>query len=63
MGNIILNPLNYSSMAVTAASGALFVDVSGLLGAMWKVVINPESVQKLAPMTSTKQTDGLADAE
>jgi len=62
-GYIILNPQYYSATALTTASSALFVDVLGLLVAVWKVVLNPESVSKLAPVTSTKQTDIIADAE
>jgi len=50
-GYVILNPASYSTATVTAATGALFVDVLGLMGAIWKVVLNPDTVTKLDPVT------------
>lgn len=52
-GYIILNPANYSVATTTAAAAALFVDILGLLAAMWKVVLNPETVTRLDPVTET----------
>ena len=60
-GYIILNPQVYSETAVTVASSALFADVLGLLAAVWKVVLNPETVSKLSPVTSVKQIDKFSD--
>ncbi|WP_286267026.1 hypothetical protein [Thalassotalea atypica] len=60
-GYMILNPTEYSSTSITAASGALFVDVLGLLGAVWKVVLNPESVSKISPVSSSKPIDKFVD--
>lgn len=62
-GYIILNSSGYSTATVTAAAGALFVDVLGLMGAIWKVVLNPESVTKLGPVTETTDLDRLPTAE
>lgn len=62
-GYIVANPADYSPAAVTAASGALLVDVLGLLGAVWKIVLSPESVTKLSPVTTTVQIGRIADSE
>ena len=54
---IILNAGEFSSPTVAAASAALFADVLGMIGAVWKVVVNPDSVTRLEPVTRR----GLAD--
>lgn len=50
-GWIVLKAADYPAAAVTAASATLFGDVLGLLIAVWKVVLNPSSGSKLAPVT------------
>lgn len=57
-GFIVLNPGSYSGTAVTAASGTLFVDMVGLVGAVFKVVLTQSSVVKLAPVTASRQQRG-----
>jgi hypothetical protein len=37
---------------LTTASSALFVDVVGLMLAVWKIVLNPGSITKLEPVSS-----------
>lgn len=59
-GYIVWSPGGYPASAVTAASAALFVDVLGVLGTVWKVVLKPVPSTKLMPVTSTKQLDQLA---
>ena len=58
-GYIILNSSNYSVATVTVATSALFVDVLGLMGAIWKVVLNSESVTVLNPVTGTTDLRNL----
>jgi hypothetical protein len=48
---IMLNPTAYDANTITAATAGLLVDVVGLVSATWKVVLNPKSVGKLAPLT------------
>lgn len=48
---IILHPDLYNGPTVVAATSALLVDVLGLLIATWKLVLNPGSSPKLAPVT------------
>lgn len=44
---------SFSSVVVTAASGALFVDVLGIVGTTWKLVLQqPDGTKALAPVTS-----------
>jgi len=52
-GYIIIDSNIYSVTTVAAAAAALFVDVLGLLSAIWKVVLNQESVTKLSPVTES----------
>jgi hypothetical protein len=49
---ILFNHTSFTFTIVTAASGALFADVIGLIVAVWKVVLNPGSVTKLEPIIS-----------
>ena len=44
------DPVKYE---VDKETGALFVDVLGLVISVWKVVLNPGSVTKLEPVTSS----------
>ena len=49
-GYILINSASYVSTVVTSAGAALFLDVLGLLAAVWKVVLNPGSVTRLEPI-------------
>lgn len=52
---ILFNSGSFSNTVVTAAGGALFVDVLGLLLSVWKIVLNPKSITKLSPVTQIEQ--------
>ena len=43
---------HFPATVLTAAGSALFVDVVGLMLAVWKIVLNPGSVTKLDPVSS-----------
>ena len=45
---------------VTSAGAVLFADVTGLLIAVWKLVLNPQSATRLEPLT---QMGGKLDEE
>lgn len=60
---IVINPSAYSATAVTTATGTLFVDVLGLFAAVWKVVLKPESITKLAPVTSGSKLPKLPEVQ
>jgi hypothetical protein len=49
---ILVNGDKFAQPVVASAGAALFVDVLGLLIAVWKIVINPASMTKLAPVTT-----------
>ena len=42
----------FPASIVTAASAVIFVDVTGLVIAAWKLVLNPTSATRLNPVTS-----------
>jgi len=48
---ILLNNKDFSISVVNSAGVALFVDILGLLISVWKIVLNPNSVTKLEPVT------------
>ncbi len=48
---VIFNADKFPEFTVKAAGAALFVDVVGLLISVWKVVLNPNFMTKLAPET------------
>jgi len=48
---ILLNNKDFSTSVVKSAGVALFVDILGLLISVWKIVLNPNSVTKLEPVT------------
>lgn len=50
---------SFPGSVLAAAGSALFVDVVGLMLAVWKIVLNPGSVTKLDPVS----TDSLASDE
>ena len=51
-GYVIFNPTQFPPWVLNAAASALFVDVLGILFAVWKVVLNPSSVTILEPVTT-----------
>lgn len=50
---ILFKNAEFPKEVVTSAGGALFVDVLGLLVGVWKIVLNPQTVTKLQPTTSS----------
>lgn len=48
---ILFNNEQYPISVVTSAGGALFVDILGLIISIWKIVLNPNSITKLDPVT------------
>lgn len=48
---ILLNNKDFSASVVNSAGVALFVDILGLIISVWKIVLNPNSVTKLEPVT------------
>ena len=48
---IIANYDKYTPTIVTTACTAFFVDILGVLGAIWKIVLNTNPVTKLEPIT------------
>lgn len=48
---ILFNAAAFPGGVVTAAGAALFVDVLGLLIAVWKIALNPDFHAKLTPVT------------
>jgi hypothetical protein len=55
---ILFDNSQFPSTVVTAAGVALFGDVLGLLIAIWKIVLNPNSAASLAPVTRTTGRSG-----
>ena len=51
-GFVLFRHENFPPAVVAYAGATLFVDVVGLLVAVWKVVLNPGSITQLAPITS-----------
>lgn len=50
---ILFKNADFPKEVVTAAGGALFADVLGLLIGVWKIVLNPQSTPKLQPISSS----------
>jgi len=50
---VFLNHAVLPTAIVASASGALFVDVVGLVIAVWKIVLSPGFITKLAPVTQS----------
>lgn len=48
---ILFNNKQYPTSVVTSAGVALFVDILGLIISIWKIVLNPNSITKLEPIT------------
>ena len=51
---------DFPPAVVTSAGAAFFVDVLGLLVAVWKVVLNPGSITQLEPITSSSELEAAA---
>ena len=60
---IIIHHETFPGFLVSAAGIALFTDVLGLLVAVWKIVLNPESVTKLEPVTEYNDSFSHASDE
>jgi hypothetical protein len=54
---ILFNGSQFPMTVVTAAGGALFVDVLGLLIAVWKIALNPNFYARLGPVTQVNLPD------
>lgn len=54
---ILLNSDSFSGSVVTSAGAALFVDVLGLLVGVYKIVLNPRFMTKLAPITTADPSE------
>lgn len=52
---VLLNNDDYPSSVVNSAGVALFVDILGLIISVWKIVLNPNSITKLEPVTKTEE--------
>jgi hypothetical protein len=48
---ILFNVSQFPPAVVTAAGAAIFVDVLGLLIAVWKIALNPNFYARLSPVT------------
>ncbi len=55
-GFILFHPEKFPDFTVKAAGAALFADVAGLLISVWKIVLKPDFVTKLAPETKQPLT-------
>jgi len=62
-GYVLLNSSTFDDGVVTAAGSALFIDVLGLIAAVWKVVLNPAYVTKLEPVITEEQINGYRTRE
>lgn len=66
---ILFNASAFPGGVVTAAGGALFVDVLGLLVAVWKIALNPNFYARLGPVTQVTlpetqpENEAVANAE
>lgn len=52
---ILINNKSFPASVVTAAGAALFVDILGLIISVWKIVLNPNSITKLDPVTRIEE--------
>jgi alkanesulfonate monooxygenase SsuD/methylene tetrahydromethanopterin reductase-like flavin-dependent oxidoreductase (luciferase family) len=53
-GFVLLNPSQFPAPALTTSAVGLVTDVLALIGTVWKVVLNPASVARLEPVTTTE---------
>jgi uncharacterized membrane protein YfcA len=54
---ILFNHADFPTAVVTSSGVALFADVLGMLIGVWKIALNPKSVTKLVPITSSSIPD------
>ncbi len=54
---VLFNNTNFPEFTVKSAGAALFADVVGLLISVWKVVLKPDFITKLAPETQEEIPD------
>jgi len=54
---VLFNGSAFPAAVVTAAGAALFVDVLGLLIAVWKIALNPNFYARLGPVTKVELPD------
>jgi hypothetical protein len=59
---VFLNHAVLPTAIVASASGALFVDVVGLVIAVWKVVLSPGFITKLAPVTQSAPITAVSES-
>ena len=50
-GYILFQHEIFPTSVVVSAGGTVIVDVLGLIGAVWKIVLSPSSISKLGPIT------------
>jgi hypothetical protein len=48
---ILINNSKFPASVIVSAGGALFVDILGLIISVWKIVLNPNSIARLEPVT------------
>jgi hypothetical protein len=48
---ILINNNKYPASVIIAAGTALFIDILGLIISVWKIVLDPNSITKLEPVT------------
>jgi|GEM_PF-1684266 len=60
---ILFNESKFSPGVVTAAGAALFVDIIGLLAAVWKITLNPNFSTRLGPITQTSIAEAASALE
>lgn len=60
---VLFNATQFPPAVVTAAGAALFVDVLGLLIAVWKIALNPNFYARLGPVTRVAfpETDSVVN--
>jgi len=54
---ILLNNNKFPPEVIISAGSALFVDILGLIISVWKIVLNPNSITKLEPLTKVDHED------
>jgi hypothetical protein len=54
---VLFNNTNFPIAVVTTAGAALFVDVLGLLIAVWKIALNPNFYARVGPVTQISFPD------
>ena len=51
-GGVLLFHHQFPQSVVNSAAGVLFVDVTGVVLAVWKLVLSPSSTTRLEPVTT-----------